>query len=180
MGPATYDINLADEGGDSLHFKTLAEQQAQADRVAAVIDNRSPPQMRAITSTVGSPTVVVHYDDTLDTATLGAAPFNVTGIVAGVEEAKTVTAAAASGTQVSVTLSENTVDGESYRLAFAEANTGQGVALPTSSATGLNAVAQTFVQTTVTGGVTQPAALSPQFSPAFGPSLPHLLVIAGG
>lgn len=152
LGPATYDINLADEGGDTLHFKTLAEQQAQADRLAAVIDGRSPPQIKAITSTAGSTTVVLRYDDTLNTATLGTAAWSVIGTTG----ARTVIAASAAGTAVTLTLNTAAQAGEAFTVAFAEANTGQGVAVPTSTATGLKAVAQTFYQSTGVYTVARP------------------------
>jgi len=38
MGPTTYDINLADEGGDTLHFKSDGDLQLFADRWYAAID----------------------------------------------------------------------------------------------------------------------------------------------
>ena len=38
LGPATYDINLADEGGDNLHFKSDADMSEYARRWYAAID----------------------------------------------------------------------------------------------------------------------------------------------
>ncbi len=38
LGPATYDINLADEGGDTLHFKSDADMASFAARWYAAID----------------------------------------------------------------------------------------------------------------------------------------------
>jgi hypothetical protein len=167
-GPACYDINLADESGDSIHFKTNTELQTMADRWYACIAGGSPPRIVSASATPGGTSLVLRYDQTLVTTALGATAFTVTGSVSG---AIVVSAAAAAGKLVTLTLADPTIAGETLTVIFASGNTGQGVTVPTVSAT-LLAPAQTFIGGA--GGVTGDSAsftvhTHAHFSPAHFP-----------
>jgi hypothetical protein len=140
-GPALYSSDLS--GGDSLHGKTDATAIEWAAWWHACLTERGPPVIRSLTSTTGSPTLVATYDDDLDAGSLSTAPFVITGSLGG---ARTISAATASGDEVTFTLTTNAQADEVFTLDFAKNNTGQGVTIPTSTATGLPAAAQTFVQ----------------------------------
>jgi hypothetical protein len=145
-GPALYSSDLS--GGDSLHGKADATAIEWAAWWHACITERGPPVIRSVASATASTSIVCRYDDTLDTATLGTGAWSVTGSIGG---ARTVSAAAASGDTVTLTINSAASAGEVFTVIYASANTGQGIVIPTSTATNLPAAAQTFVQP---GGMT--------------------------
>jgi hypothetical protein len=168
-GPSWQDMQLS---VDQLHARTDAESEEQGTRWGKALSGATPPVMIAIYATPGTDTVTIRYDQTLTTdASLSTAPWSLSS-------GQTVSAASASGDLVTLTVSPDNEPGV-LSVTHAEANTAVGVDVP-MSLDGLPAAAETFVQTTVAGGVSQPSALSPQFSPSFGPTLPSLLTIVGG
>jgi hypothetical protein len=138
-GPACYDVNLADGGGDSLHFKTDAELLEMANRWADCLLTSGPPVMRSMS--VSGTTITIRYDKALATATLGTAAWSVTGSTG----ARTVSAATALGPLVTLTINTPAKSGETFTVIYANANTGQGITIPTGLATALPAAAQTLV-----------------------------------
>jgi hypothetical protein len=139
-GPVSHDINLADGGGDSLHFKTNAELQTMAERWASCLAGDIPPRIVGAYATVGTTSLILQYDQTLTTATPEAAAFTVTGSVNG---PIVVSAAAASGSRVTLTLADAVIAGETLTVIYGSGNSGQGVTNPTVGT--LPAYAQTFV-----------------------------------
>jgi hypothetical protein len=154
-GPTCYDIDLADGGGDSLHFKTDAELLLLAQRWEDCLLTSGPPVMRSITAS--GTTITITYDKTLTTATLGTDAWSVSGSIDG---ERTVSAATALGLQVTLTIDAAKADGEIFTVIYASGNTGQGITIPTASATSLPAAAQTLVQS-LSGGGTLKTTIQP-------------------
>ncbi|MDB5266654.1 MAG: hypothetical protein JWN89_469 [Parcubacteria group bacterium] len=152
-GPAFPDVNLADQGGDTIHFKSDSDQLIQANRLWASLkkdfysgtDGRGPRLASLNWGTSRAQILATFTDDTLPllpASTIGG--FAVTDSV-GV---KTISSATRTANGV-ITLTLSSAATGATTVNLATMNTGIGVSMPTDSSS-INLPAEIFQNEPVT------------------------------